>query len=475
MSPANCIMLLLVFLVLVMLLSILLLLWSSYVKDSGMSLCRNCIIVFYLLRFSECPNLVYADQSAPTSFAPTLWQLIENDPELSIFARKTPSTVEIVWNYSQSAPITIFTPIDSAWTNDNASNSIIEWWTDPYYQPHWHALWSAHIIPEIFSIDRDSPPVSVQSFWSNDTLVISSVDTFVRVEAMGNTSDPTFFARVTDMNVPAINGILHKIDRVLIPSDLLRDTLSLLRTTDEFDLFYRAVVAEDLESALQQPCTILSPTIEALQSQHDKLFDVAYHIISSPVPGLRLTTGASLTTVSGEEIIVTDRNVLNGSARIVKYDTITSQSYIHTIDSVLTPPLLCLSSSNALHSALNQSSNTWIDGIIVRIQLCPNTRWTEPVTLSSNVILLCGVNGSIDNNCTWTGAALTVHQPVYNVTILGMTFVGDDSELPALAMNHPGEVTIRESSFQVSRLALFSIGMLSTDDNSLCLFLWWPP
>jgi uncharacterized surface protein with fasciclin (FAS1) repeats len=165
-------------------------------------------------------------------------------------------------------------------------------------------------------------------------------------------------AEVVITDIYASNGIIHVIDAVLVPQDIV-ETAS---ASDDFDTLVAAVTAAGLADALSAPngpYTVFAPTddafaalpagtVDALLADIPTLSSIlTYHVLSGAYDSTAVVGwdgGSTPATLNGATIEV-DANgnvVLNSGtanpATIVVVDVKTSNGIIHAIDAVLIPP-----------------------------------------------------------------------------------------------------------------------------------------
>lgn len=166
-------------------------------------------------------------------------------------------------------------------------------------------------------------------------------------------------ASVTSADVAASNGVIHVIDKVLVPPGVL-NVVQMAQSNPVFSVLVEAVVAADLAGALSGagPFTVFAPTNDAFASAlvelsitKDQLLAspglagiLTYHVVSGDVRAadvVALPKPAAVTTLQGSTFSV-DANlaITDGNARmatLVATDVIASNGVIHVIDKVLLP------------------------------------------------------------------------------------------------------------------------------------------
>jgi uncharacterized surface protein with fasciclin (FAS1) repeats len=163
-------------------------------------------------------------------------------------------------------------------------------------------------------------------------------------------------ASIERMNVDASNGVLHAIDRVLMPKPSI---LKLAAEDGRFDTLLTALKAADLDGRLTAggPVTVFAPTDEAFAALPDGALEklvapegrekltaiLKYHVVPGVVqseeilgrPGIRFAQ----TLHGGKlEFTVDDGKPSVGGASVIQADIEGGDGMIHVIDRVLLPP-----------------------------------------------------------------------------------------------------------------------------------------
>ena len=162
-------------------------------------------------------------------------------------------------------------------------------------------------------------------------------------------------ATVTMADVMASNGIIHVIDKVLMPPADLVDIPTVAQGTGIHDSLVAAVIQAELLSTLQGegPFTVFAPTddaftaagidLAALDNDEGKaaLTDILlYHVVSGAVPSSAVTDGMVAAAVNGDDLTFSVGNgVMVNDANVVLADVMASNGIIHVIDKVLIPPV----------------------------------------------------------------------------------------------------------------------------------------
>ena len=166
-------------------------------------------------------------------------------------------------------------------------------------------------------------------------------------------------ASVTTADVPASNGVIHVIDKVLVPPGVLT-VVQMAQLNPTFSVLVEAVVAANLATTLSGtgPFTVFAPTNDAFTAALSELGltkaqllassglagILTYHVVAGNVRAanvVALPKPARVTTVQGTAFTVgTTLAITDARARIanlVATDVIGSNGVIHVIDKVLLP------------------------------------------------------------------------------------------------------------------------------------------
>jgi len=160
-------------------------------------------------------------------------------------------------------------------------------------------------------------------------------------------------AKVQKADIRCSNGIIHVIDRVILPST--DDLLETAAAAGGFDTLSAAIEAAGLVEALQAkgPYTVFAPTDAAFAAlpegtlegllkpeSRDHLVSILkLHVVAGRVYSDQVLEAGRARTLSGGELLfrADDHRVYVGDARIVKPDIEAKNGVIHVIDSVLLP------------------------------------------------------------------------------------------------------------------------------------------
>ena len=164
-------------------------------------------------------------------------------------------------------------------------------------------------------------------------------------------------SEITATDILAKNGVVHVINKVILPAD--KDIVeTALALKPEFSILVEAVVAADLGSALKAagPLTVLAPTNDAFAAllaelkitKTALLADKAlltkvltYHVIPSLVLKAQVPIGKPIKTLQGETLTVDNGFVITDQrgrkSTLVTADVLAKNGVIHAIDHVILP------------------------------------------------------------------------------------------------------------------------------------------
>ncbi len=168
-------------------------------------------------------------------------------------------------------------------------------------------------------------------------------------------------ATVTTADVPASNGVIHVVDKVLVPPGVL-NIVQMAKLNPSFSVLVEAVVAANLAGTLSGagPFTVFAPNNDAFTAALGELTltkaqllaspglagILTYHVVAGNVRAanvIALPKPAAVTTVQGGTFTVgTTLGITDARARSAKLlatDVIASNGVIHVIDKVILPPL----------------------------------------------------------------------------------------------------------------------------------------
>lgn len=168
-------------------------------------------------------------------------------------------------------------------------------------------------------------------------------------------------ASVTTADVVASNGVIHVIDKLLVPPGVL-NVVQMAQLNPSFTSLVEAVLSASLEGALSDAnatLTVFAPVNSAFEAiaatvatlSTEQLATVlTYHVLDTQVLSSGIPFGTPVDTLAGQAITINDNatapaiatitDTTDSPANIVAVDVRASNGVIHVIDKVLLPSLV---------------------------------------------------------------------------------------------------------------------------------------
>ncbi len=201
-------------------------------------------------------------------------------------------------------------------------------------------------------------------------------------------------ATVTLPDVATSNGVIHVIDKVLMPTDMPNDIPRTAQCTGIHDSLVAAVIQAELLETLQGdgPFTIFAPTDQAfadagidlasLDTPEGKaiLSDILlYHVVAGEVASTSLSDCMTATAVNGQPLALTvGDSVMVNDATVTLPDVATSNGIIHVIDTVLTPSD---APNDATRTAICTGVHTSLVAALIQAELVETLQGEGPFTI----------------------------------------------------------------------------------------------
>jgi len=282
----------------------------------------------------------------------------------------------LVETLSGDGPFTVFAPTNDAFVAlldalGDDYNSLEDFDTDAEKELLRDILLYHVVASQVLSTDLAAGEVGT-AYAGNSVEVIASGGSFV----IGDAS--TVDANITAADIEASNGVVHLIDKVLLPQAAIDFVMSLgeeeqsnivelAQSVDDLSLLVDALIQADagLVDVLSGngPFTVFAPTnaafaalLDALGDDYNSLADfdtddekallakvLTYHVVGAQALSTDLSDGQMIATVQGEEVTV---NLTGGvfigdatdtDAEVVTADVMASNGVVHVIDKVLLP------------------------------------------------------------------------------------------------------------------------------------------
>lgn len=314
---------------------------------------------------------------------------------------------DLVTTLQGTGPFTVFAPTDQAFADAGIDLTTFD--TDEENATLVDILTYHVVSGKVMSTDLTDGMEA--SALNQDTLTFSVSTSEVKVND----------AVVTLADVESSNGVIHVIDKVLMPPADLADIPATAQSTGVHTALVAALSQANLVATLQGegPFTVFAPTDQAFTDagidlstfdtpeENATLADILlYHVYAGAVPASAVTDGLAVTMVNGDKAsfsVGTDGSVSVGDATVTSADVQTSNGIIHVIDKVLMPP--------AGEICYNMVSHTIVPGATNLI--CNSYMYVENYSMGDQTITGCyntathavsEVDASICGAYMWTPA-----------------------------------------------------------------------
>jgi len=281
----------------------------------------------------------------------------------------------LIETLSGEGPFTVFAPTNGAFVTlldslGDDYNSIADFDTDDEKDLLVKVL-TYHVIADTSAFSTDLSDGQMIMTLQGEDVSIVLADGTVQIDDATDTN-----AKVVVADVKASNGVVHVIDKVLLPQEVLEalapaEELNIVETAqsvDDLSLLVQALIQADagLVETLSGdgPFTVFAPTnaaftdlLEALGDDYNSLEDfdtdeekdllakvLTYHVVADiAVASTDLSSHQEIVTVQGESVealpgdTVQIRDKTDIKANVTLADVMASNGIVHVIDKVLLP------------------------------------------------------------------------------------------------------------------------------------------
>jgi len=257
---------------------------------------------------------------------------------------------------SNTASLTVFAPTDAAFgtlaTQLGFSNATAL--VDALPASALASILSYHVLPtKQTAAALEAGPATqgtIDSYNGADATITVSTSGGVSIQDADLTT-----AHVTTPDVAASNGVIHVVDKVLVPPGVL-NIVQMAQVNPTFSTLVGAVVSANLQGTLSGagPFTLFAPTNDAFAAISSTVAGLTtaqltevltYHVLPEQVLAANIPFGTPVTTVEGQAITInagtppTITDSTSTPAPIVATDVRASNGVIHVIGKVLIPAL----------------------------------------------------------------------------------------------------------------------------------------
>jgi transforming growth factor-beta-induced protein len=261
-----------------------------------------------------------------------------------------------------SANLTVFAPTDAAFNSlaTTLGFSSATALVNALDQPTLAKILQYHVLPE----KKTAAALAAGSATQDTLFAFEGAPAKLQLNTSSGvriTDNVLTVANVTSADVGARNGVIHVIDKVLVPPGVF-DIVQLAKLNPTFSVLVEAVVAAGLVDTLDGPApvlTVFAPTNAAFSAALTELTltkpallaspglanILRYHVVAGNVRAanvIALPKPATVTTVQGSTFSIgADLRITDGLGRVanlVATDVIASNGVVHVIDKVILPP-----------------------------------------------------------------------------------------------------------------------------------------
>ena len=258
------------------------------------------------------------------------------------------SQADLVDTLSNGQGITLFAPTNDAFKTltEAASDVEVNLKTEEW-QNHLEDLLYHHVLPTVVPSSDITDGLSVTTLNEDDIYFTVSTTNGGGTGIFVNTD-----AEVVEADIDAINGIIHAIDDVILPSWFSNSIMKLAEGTSDLSTLVDLVVQAGFSGTLSEagPYTVFAPTNAAFLDSlfgggtsisADQLSSIlSYHILKGIYADTDLRDGLILTTLQGEKLTfksTKENGEFVNDKRIIIPNILANNGIIHIIDGVLIP------------------------------------------------------------------------------------------------------------------------------------------
>ena len=281
---------------------------------------------------------------------PTVIGVAQSDPQFSILAEAV-AAAGLEGTLNGPGPFTVFAPTNAAFANLLTELGVTkaQLLAD---KPLLTTVLTYHVLPA--AVRKAAVPVG--------KAITTVQGGYFKVEA-GSGGALTLqdgrnrIANIVATDVAATNGVVHVIDRVILPAN--RNIVQTAQALPDFSILVEAVVAANLQGALtgNGPFTVFAPTNAAFANLLTELgltkaqllantplltSVLKYHVLNARVLKADVPVGPAIATLEAGKTFTVNANLAitdtaGRQSRIVATDVFASNGVIHVIDKVILP------------------------------------------------------------------------------------------------------------------------------------------
>lgn len=294
---------------------------------------------------------------------PTVWNVIVNSPvhttlETAVLAAALEGPL------STSGPFTVFAPTDAAFAALPAG-TIQTLLADP----------SGELTNILLYHVTEGTALSSSLTDGQTITMLNEAEVTVTVNGSGVFINGV---QVIVADIPAINGVVHVLDAVLLPAAETTTVFDIISESPDHNTLEAAINAAGLAGALQGdgPLTVFAPTdaafealppgtVAALLNDIPALTAIlTYHVAGVNALSTDLSNGQVVATLNGGSVTVTinANGVFINNAKVTVADIVADNGVVHVIDAVLLPAaegttVYDIISASDIHNTLEAAIN----------------------------------------------------------------------------------------------------------------------
>ena len=273
---------------------------------------------------------------------------VQADARFSVLAEAL-AAADLTETLSGSGPFTVFAPTDDAFGALLTELGVTkgQLLADKALLT---AVLTYHVLPDRVLRSQVAPGKAVTTVQGDVFKIDASASGLVITDGRNRT------ATITSTDQLASNGVIHVIDKVLLPAD--RNIVQTAQANPDFSILVEAVVAAGLVDVLSAPgpLTVFAPTntafadlLDELGVTKEQLFAdpellaqvLTYHAVAGRVLKADVPLDTPITTLQGDtfsvagSLVITDQR--SRTASILATDVLASNGVIHVIDRIILP------------------------------------------------------------------------------------------------------------------------------------------
>lgn len=280
---------------------------------------------------------------APVETPKTIVDVAVSDPQFSILVAAL-TKADLVSTLKSAGPFTVFAPTNDAFTALFAQLGVsgIDQLSAEALKP----ILLNHVLTS--KVPSSAIATGYVATANSNGPNQSAVNVFIQLGSTVMVDE----SKVVKADVMASNGIIHVIDKVILPASVVAHAIN----NPNFSILVQAVVKANLVEALSGvgPFTVFAPTNDAFNALFATLgvsgiSDLSaetltpillYHVVSGNVLASQVSSGNVPTLKEGSSlnVMVNGSGVkINNASNVVATDVQGSNGVIHAIDAVLLP------------------------------------------------------------------------------------------------------------------------------------------